>query len=349
MTEPGVSVVIPSHNRPDLLRLCLDSVLRHRPAHLEIVVVDDASADGCVSAVAAALGVPCLRLAERGGFARAANVGWRQARGPIVQLLNDDTVVAAGWAEAGVRPFADARVGAVAARVLRLPSARAGSVSDDLLWVFGRAGQAGSATQPRHLAEREDGGAASQSLLDPPYRGTMSRSSLTLPALAEVDSAGDDWLPLGLARKRQRSQRGPVPAAAASAAFYRRSALVAVGGFDESFGAYFEDVDLSLRLRRAGWRIVHEPSCVVWHRVSASHGQPRGDLLHQQSRNEERLFWRHLPAGQWWHLVPLHAAVVLAKALCRVREGTLGPWLRGRLAGWFNPTAPWPRSSAARC
>jgi CDP-4-dehydro-6-deoxyglucose reductase len=48
--------------------------------------------------------------------------------------------------------------------------------------------------------------------------------------------------------------------ASACAAFYRREALLAAGGFPEHFGAYFEDVDLSFRLRRLGFEIVYEPA-----------------------------------------------------------------------------------------
>ncbi|MCF8383293.1 MAG: glycosyltransferase family 2 protein [Chlorobium sp.] len=44
------------------------------------------------------------------------------------------------------------------------------------------------------------------------------------------------------------------------------------GGFDERFGMYAEDVDLSLRVRSAGLTVVYEPAARVWHRVSASYG-----------------------------------------------------------------------------
>lgn len=52
---------------------------------------------------------------------------------------------------------------------------------------------------------------------------------------------------------------GEVFAACAGAALYRRSAVLACGGFDERFFAYMEDVDLGLRLRLAGWRCAYVP------------------------------------------------------------------------------------------
>ncbi|MBM3162841.1 MAG: glycosyltransferase family 2 protein [Chlorobi bacterium] len=45
-----------------------------------------------------------------------------------------------------------------------------------------------------------------------------------------------------------------------------------LGGFDERFGMYAEDVDLSLRVRKAGLTVIYEPAARVWHRVSASYG-----------------------------------------------------------------------------
>jgi GT2 family glycosyltransferase len=53
---------------------------------------------------------------------------------------------------------------------------------------------------------------------------------------------------------------GEVFAASAGAALYRRGAVLDVGGFDERFFLYLEDVDLGLRLRLAGWRCRYEPA-----------------------------------------------------------------------------------------
>jgi GT2 family glycosyltransferase len=117
---PSLTIVIPSHNRADLLRRCLASVRRHAPTDTEILVIDDASADGLVSRTAAAfVGVRVIRFARRRGFCSAVNAGIHAARHPIVELLNDDTEVSAGWAKAALAHFADERIAAVAPLVLR--------------------------------------------------------------------------------------------------------------------------------------------------------------------------------------------------------------------------------------
>jgi len=279
-----LSVVIPSYNRADLLRLCLESVRRHAPADAEVVVVDDASPGGAVSVAAVAFpGVRVLRLDRRGGFCAAANAGLRAATHPIVELLNDDTEVEAGWADAALGWFADPSVAAVAPLVLR------------------------------HSADDA-----------PPC----------------IDSAGDRYYLGGVAGKRGAGRPvGPeylcaksVFGASASSAFYRRDAVLKAGGFPEHFTAYFEDVDLSFRLHWAGYRVVYEPAARVRHRVSASYGRPDGELLARQARNEERVFWRNVPGRALPRAVPLHLAVLVAKAWRRWREGNLAPFLRGKLS-----------------
>ena len=151
-----------------------------------------------------------------------------------------------------------------------------------------------------------------------------------------IDSAGDEYDRGGFARKRGHGEplgdrfREPceVFGASASSAFYRADVLRAVGGFPADFGAYFEDVDLAWRIRNAGYRCVYEPGSVVWHRVGSSYRKRRA-LVEGQSRNEESVYWRNVPDLR--RTLPRHAAVLVAKAVRRVREGTLIPWAVGRL------------------
>jgi O-antigen biosynthesis protein len=275
-----LSIVIPTHQRSDLLQACLKAVQCFAPDHCEIIVVDDASPDGKASETAARFaGVRVLRLPRQRGFAIAANTGIRASRGDVVEMLNDDTEVQPGWADAALRWFDDPSVGAVAPLVLAWP------------------------------------------------HGTL------------IDSAGDRYYVGGIAGKRGHRlplsaeflQPSPVFGASAAAGFYRRSALERTGLFPEHFGSYFEDVDLAFRLRCAGYRAMFEPASRVLHHVSASYGQTGRRLIERQSCNEERVFWRNLSSVWLWRALPKHLAVLLGKAWRRWNEGTLTPWLFGRL------------------
>ena len=74
--------------------------------------MDDASTDGTARWVEAHdPPVRLVRLPKNGGFCAAANAGLEAARGPYIQLLNNDTEVTPGWLEAGLAPFADPTVG----------------------------------------------------------------------------------------------------------------------------------------------------------------------------------------------------------------------------------------------
>jgi GT2 family glycosyltransferase len=133
-TDPVCSVVIPSYNGRHLLETCLASIARHRPQRLslEVIVADDASTDDTAAWLSATH--PDVRLVccdRNGGFCAAANAGIDAARGQFVQLLNNDTEVTAGWIEAGLAPFSDPTVGAVAPLVLvRSDPSRVDSAGD---------------------------------------------------------------------------------------------------------------------------------------------------------------------------------------------------------------------------
>ncbi len=97
---PKVSAILVSHNtRDDLLR-CLASLAAHVHLPLEVVVVDNASADGSVEAVRWAY--PTARVLEspaNRGFSTANNAGIRASAGPQVLVLNSDAQLTAGAVE----------------------------------------------------------------------------------------------------------------------------------------------------------------------------------------------------------------------------------------------------------
>jgi GT2 family glycosyltransferase len=310
---PSLSVVIPSHKRVDLLRLCLASISRFAPAGTEVIVVDDGSLGAAVSRTAGEFpGVKVVRRPRAGGFCAAANAGIAAASAPVVELLNDDAEVTEGWAHAALRWFADTRVAAVAPLVLQNDPSRRARGLPPLIDTAGDEYDRGGFAFKRGMGqeyrtgERENG-------------GTGEPRSFSSPVLP-------------FPRSPVLFEPGPVWGASGAAAFYRRDALLRASGFPEHFRAYFEDVDLSFRLRGLGYEIVYDPAAVVWHRVSGSYGKkPSRRVLEQQSCNEERVFWRNVRGRERLRWLPRHAAVLVAKAVRRFQEGTLLPWLLGRV------------------
>ena len=100
---------------------------------------------------------------------------------------------------------------------------------------------------------------------------------------------------VGLRQKDSPALNRPGPTGYATGCCFamRCRDFEAVGGFDESFAMYAEDVDLSLRVQALGKSVQYVPSSKVWHKVSASlSGRPLLKLL-KKSRGALRLFIKH--------------------------------------------------------
>ena len=122
---PGVSIVIPVHNKHTITRQCLDAILAQDYAGVdrEIVVVDDGSRDA-TPALLASYGdkLHVLRGEEAQGFAAACNAGVAAARNELVILLNNDTIPLDGWLEALVQFAVDHPAAAVVGAKLLFPN-----------------------------------------------------------------------------------------------------------------------------------------------------------------------------------------------------------------------------------
>jgi GT2 family glycosyltransferase len=120
---------------------------------------------------------------------------------------------------------------------------------------------------------------------------------------------------------------GEVWGACAGAALYRRDAVLAVGGFDERFFMYLEDVDLALRLRLAGWRCRYEPA-VARHAAEGSSGQLSSPPAFWVARNNVLLVTKAFPL-RWAPLVLYRQA---GYAWHAARQGRLRAHVRGLAA-----------------
>ncbi len=117
----------------------------------------------------------------------------------------------------------------------------------------------------------------------------------------------------------------------AAAAMYRRSALLDVGGFDEDYFCYSEDVDLGFRLRLASYRCLYVPSSVAQHVGSGTTGGQHSDFaVYHGHRNLVWTFVKNMPGVSFWLLLPLHVALNLVSIIWFALRGQGAVILRAK-------------------
>jgi GT2 family glycosyltransferase len=234
-----VDVVIVSWNvRDDLLR-CLASLSASEGVSTRIAVVDNASSDGSADAIAQHFpDVQLLRQEENLGFARAANLGARSGSADYVLFLNPDTLV-----------------------------------SPDTL-----------AQLRRHLDRLPGHAAVTPRLVD--EQGVAQHSVYKFPSLLVsglLATSADRLLPAGtragllLEGSWKSDRERDVDWAIGAVLLMRRAILEEVGGFDERYFVYAEDLDWASRAARLGRPIRFTPSITVLHHGNRSGAQRYGD------------------------------------------------------------------------
>lgn len=134
-----------------------------------------------------------------------------------------------------------------------------------------------------------------------------------------LDGAGDAYHISGLAWRNQFNlsadryglEDKEIFSPCAAAAMYSREKFLEVGGFDEDYFSYFEDVDLGFRLRLNGGKCLYVPDAVVHHVGSASTGKRSDFSVYFGYRNLIWTFIKDMPSYLFWLLLPLHVATML--------------------------------------
>ncbi len=133
-----------------------------------------------------------------------------------------------------------------------------------------------------------------------------------------LDGTGDVYHISGLAWRRDydapvdRAQtEEEVFSPCGAAALYLRDAFLSVGGFDQDFFSYHEDVDLGFRLRLQGGRCLYVPKAVVYHVGSASYGKKSDFVIYHGHRNLVWTFVQDMPAALFWRYLPAHLLATL--------------------------------------
>jgi GT2 family glycosyltransferase len=163
------------------------------------------------------------------------------------------------------------------------------------------------------------------------HQNFSSFGSLQLSARSSkmLDGWGDAYHSCGLAwRHGYRMPAGSAPSVpteifspCAAAALYRREVFLGVGGFDERFFCYMEDVDLGFRMRLAGHRALYVPDAVVHHEGAATTGVGSSFSIYHGHRNMVWAFTKNMPANMLWRSLPLHIAVNALTIIAYILKG----------------------------
>ncbi len=127
-----------------------------------------------------------------------------------------------------------------------------------------------------------------------------------------------------------------VLSACAAASAYPRLAFEQIGGFDEDFFAYMEDIDLDLRLRMVGYPCLYLPGAVVHHVGSGSTGNRSDFSIFYGQRNLVWTFVKNMPGLLFWLLLPGHLLINLGylfAGLFITNRGTLWQAKKAAVAG----------------
>ncbi len=155
-----------------------------------------------------------------------------------------------------------------------------------------------------------------------------------------IDSAGINVLKHGVGVNRGHFERDDIPfqrpsrvfGACAGAAIYRATMLRELGGFDEDFYIYFEDVDLSFRAQLSGYDCLYVPQAVAFHHHGASSASfGLGKKYYYLARNSLFVIVKNMPSPLLRRYLPLVVAVPLSRALYGAITGQIGLYTRACL------------------
>lgn len=267
-----MSVIIVSWNGRDLVERCLTSFVNYVRTPHELIVVDNNSTDGTPAMISEKFpSVKLIRNSTNRGFSAANNQGAAEATAPVLFFLNSDTELLDDPLPILLTEVvSDENIGAVGPRLLNTDQSIQDSVRRFPSW----SDQVMTLLKLRYL------------LRSTPtmkrYRDRTSQTALVPTTVDEVMGA---------------------------AVLMRQTTFTRIGGWDEGYWIWFEDVDLCQRLRRANVSVRYVPAAQLIHHGGSSFGRVlslKKQLWFMKSLfRYARKFWSPVSAYSLWIFFPV--------------------------------------------
>ena len=324
--RPSARVVIVNWRQAELTIRAARSIREQLGDGDGLVVVDNASGDGSAERLRQE-GLTVVESSENRGFGTGVNLGARGLVEDVLVLLNNDAVAEPGFLEALLAPLSDP------------PSAAAPAAATARILLAGRWKPAGS----------------DQEALVSPRTGRWIRVDDESAACGEgevlvnstgnlVDASGNGYDRDWLVPAEQEHSPSEVFGLCGGACAIRREAWQTLGGFREDLFMYYEDTDLSWRLRERGWRVVYVREAVARHEHASSSGTGSPMFIRVNVRNRILTAAAHSPAP----VVMQALARTLVRALRGPQRGPVMTGLAQAVAGLPRELRGRARSRARR-
>jgi GT2 family glycosyltransferase len=279
-----LSIVIVSYNARESLNCCLESIFSfpHCRLRIEVIVIDNASADGNADLVE--VDFPAAKLVRNDlnlGFAKACNQGLAIANGRYILLLNPDTILF------------DETLERIVAFMDNHPDA--GAAGCKLIYPDGS----------WHPSARR-------------FSSVINQIYSRLPVLHKIKTrlTSAEYL----AEELEPDGTKAVDYVWGAFLLMRREALSEIGPLDELFFMYSEDEDWCYRARKAGWLIYYAPVTKAVHAKGQSSKLARERMRTEIFRSKYKFFLKHMGWGTavtYRALLVLTACLQVASVGCR--------------------------------
>ncbi len=266
-----VDIVIVNWNSETQLADCVSSIEKFGGGIVDLVsIVDNGSTDNSLRLGATSVEVRLVELGYNAGFARACNIGARTGIAPYILFLNPDARLLPNGLQAAIA-------------YMESPVARDVAICGVRLL-------------------NENGHVERSCARFPTWRtyvGKVLGLSRLLP----------HRFPLHFMVEFDHLSGREVDQVIGAFFLVRRDVFEALGGFDERFFVYFEELDFSLRARRAGWRTWFLGEATAFHKGNGTTDQVKAHRLFYSLRSRILYAFKHFPAGEAW-LVAVTSLVI---------------------------------------